>query len=88
MASLLEQLAAELATKTKKAGKKSLAKYVLDVNGSLVAQRPTNKSELKAAIVAIKIAKPTAKINVYKLEGPIDVDLPVSGVSVDKVEGE
>lgn len=85
---LLEQLAAELAVKTKKAGKKSPAKYVLDVNGSLVAQRPTNKKELKAAIVAIKIAKPTSKINVYKLEGPVDVNLPVSGISVDEVEGE
>lgn len=83
MATLLEQLAEEISAKTNKATKKSVAKFVLDVDGKLQSQRPTNKKELKTAIVAIKLAKPTAKINVYKLEGPVDVNLPVSGASVE-----
>ena len=83
MPSLLEQLAQELEAKTKKTTKKDVAKFVLDVDGKLQSQRPTNKSELKEAIVAIKIAKPTAKIYVYKLEGAVDIKLPVSGAAVE-----
>lgn len=88
MATLLEQLAEELAAKTKKTKAKATPKFVLDVNGRLLDQRPTTKKELKDAVVAIKIKNPQAKINVYKFEGSIDVKLPVSGVSVDEVEGE
>ena len=83
MSSLLEQLAEELAAKTKKTKKKDVAKFVLDVDGKLQFQRPTDKSQLKEAIIAIKIAKPTAKINVYKLEGAVDIKLPISGTAVE-----
>lgn len=82
---LLEQLAAELAAKAdKKKGKKGAAKFVLDVDGRLLSQRPTTKKELKDAVIAIKIKNPQSKINVYKLEGTIDVELPVSGVSLNE----
>jgi len=76
---ILEQLAEALASKkTKKAPK--AAKYALEVNGRMMSQKPSTKKELKAAVQAIIVANPTAKINLYTLTGPVGMDLPVSGI--------
>ena len=79
--SILEQLVRELAPKKKKAAKK--AKYVLDVNGNLMSQRPTTKKELKAAVIAVSLKNPTAKVTVYELAGELSVALPVSGAVLE-----
>lgn len=70
----------------KKAAKKSTPKYVLVVDGRVLTQRPANKADLKAAVIALTLKNPSAKILAYKLDGEISVNLPVTGI--DEVEGE
>ena len=72
----------------KKAAKKSTPKYVLVVDDRVLNQRPTNKKDLKAAVIAITLKNPGAKILAYKLEGEMSLDLPVTGLTADEEEGE
>lgn len=59
-------------------------KYVLVVNGSVLQSRPTCKSELTDAVIAIKLKNPSAKVFAYKLQGELKLDLPVSGIVSDE----
>lgn len=71
--------------KDKKA--KKLAKYVLVVDGKVLQSQPTNKKELEQATIAIKIKNPSSKIVAYKLQGELSLNLPVSGIDADEIEG-
>ena len=70
---ILEQLAEEIATKQKKA--KKPGNYVIEVNGTIIPARLTRKEVLKQAK---QTACSGANINVFKIEGAVSVDLPVS----------
>ena len=67
----------------KKAKKAKTPKYVLVVNDSVCQQRPTNKTELTEAVIAIKLKNPSAKVFAYKLAGELKLNLPVTGLSID-----
>jgi hypothetical protein len=71
--------------KDKKA--KKLAKYVLVVDGRVLQSQPSNKTELEQATIAIKIKNPSSKIVAYKLQGELTLNLPVSGIDADEIEG-
>jgi hypothetical protein len=85
MASKLEiqEALLELIAPKKKAAKKE-PKYVIVVNGVVASQRPTNKKDLEAATIAIKIKNPSAKILAYKLQGELTIDFPVAGINEEE----
>ncbi len=70
---ILEQLAAEITTKKAKA--KSPGKYIIEVNGRVIPARLSRKEVLKQAKAT---ACSGATINVFRLEGTAEVDMPVS----------
>lgn len=67
----------------KKAKKKVTPQFVVTVNGNVIKERPVNKADLIKAAKAIIIRNPEAKIEVYSYNGPIEVDMPVSGAAVE-----
>ena len=79
---LLNQLAAALSDLSDKKAKKSktTAKFVLVVDGKVSQQRPTNKTEVEAAVHAILMVKPTSKIELYKFKSELKIALPISGL--------
>lgn len=79
MASILEQLAAELAVKTAKKNKVK-GKYLLEVNGRIITTRMTKPEMIKQVRA---LACSTATINVFKLEGEVTTDIPVT-INADK----
>ena len=58
---------------------KTSPKYVLVVNDRVCQNRPTKKSEVKKAVIALSLKNPSAKVEVYKFEAVATVDLPVGG---------
>lgn len=82
---ILAALAEALAPKAKKSKKEP--KYVIVVDGKVLQSRPSNKTELEQAVVAIKLKNPSSKVIAYKLEGELSIELPVGGITTD-VEGE
>ena len=85
---LLNQLAAALSDLSDKKAKKSKStpKFVLVVDGKVSQQRPTNKAEVKKAVHAILMVKPTSKIELYKFKADLKIALPISGLDGEAEE--
>lgn len=81
--SIVDQLLAELSAK--KAKKEPKGKYVLEVNGSIITTR-MSKKEMTKQVRALACS--TADINVFKLEGSVTTDIPVTVTPDTKVEAE
>ena len=79
---LLNKLATALSELSDKKAKKqkTTAKFVLVVDGKVSQQRPTNKTEVEAAVHAIFRVKPTSKIELYKFKSELKIALPISGL--------
>jgi hypothetical protein len=76
---LVDQLLAELTTKKEKKAK--AGKYILEINGKIITKRMTKKELIKQVRA---LACTTADINVFKLEGSVTTDIPVS---INAIEG-
>lgn len=85
---LLNQLAAALSDLSDKKAKKSKStpKFVMVVDGKVSQQRPTCKAEVKKAVHAILMVKPTSKIELYKFKSELAIALPISGLDEDAAE--
>lgn len=64
----------------KKEKSKKSPKYVLVVDGKVCQNRPSRKSEVKAAVIALSLKNPATKIEVYRFESAVSVSLPVTGL--------
>lgn len=71
---------ADLLTGGVKKAKAKAPKYVLVVDGQVLQSRPTSKKELKRAVIAIQLKRPTASFVFYELGGKISIDLPIAGL--------
>jgi len=80
--SLIDQLLTELSAKKQRTAKPG--KYVLEINGKIITKRMTKKELLKQVKA---LACSTAAINVFKLEGTVEVDIPVN-IKPDEEKGE
>jgi len=79
---LVDQLLAELSAKKERKAKPG--KYILEINGKIITKRMTKKELIKQVRA---LACTTAAINVFKLEGSVTTDIPVSINAIEK-EGE
>ena len=81
LAEALENLSVKKASK-----KKTTPKFVMVVDGRVSQQRPTCKAEVKKAVHAILMVKPTSKIELYKFKSELAIALPISGLDEDATE--
>ena len=79
---LVDQLLAELSTK--KAKKAKAGKYLLEINGKIITKRMTKKELIKQVRA---LACTVSDINVFKFEGAVTADIPVS-IEANEEKGE